>query len=236
MNIHIPSIAKHILQHLHLDSKSAQRFERIFYSQFGEDILINRIFPEKTDGFYVDVGAYHPWRYSNTYLLHKKGWRGINIEPDVNGFALFNKYRKKDINLRVGVSNQRGELPYYVSARTSCSTFSLEQKQLMEKKGPKFRFIRTEKVLCLPLREIFRRHLVQKEIDLLNIDVEGLGLEVLVSNDWNSYKPRVIVIEDDFFNIDHPERSKIFTFLRDQSYTCKAVTGRSLIFIKESSI
>ena len=49
------------------------------YSQEGEDIFLRKIFNKKK-GFYVDVGCYHPLDGSNTYLLYKKGWNGINLD------------------------------------------------------------------------------------------------------------------------------------------------------------
>ena len=53
------------------------------YSQQAEDLSIQRYFgEEKMNGFFVDVGAFDPIKYSNTYLFYKKGWRGINIEPN----------------------------------------------------------------------------------------------------------------------------------------------------------
>ena len=47
-----------------------------YFGEFGEDILINRFFRKKNDGFYVDIGCYHPIKGSLTYYLYKKGWRG----------------------------------------------------------------------------------------------------------------------------------------------------------------
>ncbi|MDD3051752.1 MAG: SAM-dependent methyltransferase, partial [Candidatus Cloacimonetes bacterium] len=46
------------------------------YSQEGEDIILNRIFENQNRGFYVDVGANPPKRFSHTYLIYKKGWTG----------------------------------------------------------------------------------------------------------------------------------------------------------------
>ena len=44
------------------------------YSQNGEDLILNRLFENKEKGFFIDVGAHHPIRFSNTYLFYKKGW------------------------------------------------------------------------------------------------------------------------------------------------------------------
>lgn len=69
------------------------------YSQEGEDMVLQRIFDGKTNGFYVDVGAHHPFRFSNTYFFYRLGWSGINIEPNPEASDLFQSARRKDINL-----------------------------------------------------------------------------------------------------------------------------------------
>ena len=58
------------------------------YSQEGEDMILRRIFEEK-NGFYVDVGAHHPRRFSNTYYFYKQGWTGISIEPNPQAAKAF---------------------------------------------------------------------------------------------------------------------------------------------------
>ena len=57
------------------------RYYQSSYAQEGEDLIINRMIYGKIDqGFFVDVGAHHPKRFSNTYFFYKKGWKGISIE------------------------------------------------------------------------------------------------------------------------------------------------------------
>jgi hypothetical protein len=75
------------------------------YSQQGEDLVLNKVFEKKWGGFFVDVGAFEPKKYSNTYKLSLSGWTGINIEPNPNKYKLFQKERKKDINLNIGINN-----------------------------------------------------------------------------------------------------------------------------------
>lgn len=86
------------------------RFHTKSYSQEGEDLLLSRIFGDKKDGFYIDVGAHHPFRFSNTYLLYKRGWRGINIDAMPGSMKLFNRFRPRDINIECGVASGGGEL------------------------------------------------------------------------------------------------------------------------------
>ncbi len=74
------------------------------YSIEGEDRIVRSLFWEKRDtGFYVDVGAHHPFRFSNTYLFYTQGWRGINIDATPGSMRAFKKHRPRDINLEIGI-------------------------------------------------------------------------------------------------------------------------------------
>ena len=86
------------------------RFATKSYSQEGEDLLLRRIFEHQKNGFYVDVGAHHPFRFSNTYLLYKCGWRGINIDAMPGSMRLFRRFRARDINIECGVGLGGGGL------------------------------------------------------------------------------------------------------------------------------
>ena len=80
--------------------------DKNFFSQFGEDRILNEIFiSSKTNGFYVDVGCYHPIKHSNTYRFHKKGWSGINIDIERDKIQVFNLTRKSDHNVLAPVSS-----------------------------------------------------------------------------------------------------------------------------------
>ena len=39
---------------------------KIHFAEFGEDIFVRRFFKKFENGFYVDVGAYHPFKESLT--------------------------------------------------------------------------------------------------------------------------------------------------------------------------
>lgn len=79
------------------------RFHHKSYSQEGEDMILSRIFGDKKNGFYVDVGAHHPFRFSNTYLFYKRGWLGINIDAMPGSMRLFDRFRKNDINIESAI-------------------------------------------------------------------------------------------------------------------------------------
>ena len=72
----------------------------------GEDLVVLDYFKGKKNGFYVDVGCYHPTHRNNTYLLHKKNWNGINIDTSQFSIDLFNYMRPNDHNYNCAISNK----------------------------------------------------------------------------------------------------------------------------------
>jgi hypothetical protein len=93
------------------------------WSQEGEDMALRRVFEKEKIGFYVDVGAHHPKRFSNTYFFYRMGWNGINIDAMPGSMKEFDKYRGRDINLELGVAKQEGILNSYVFNEPALNTF-----------------------------------------------------------------------------------------------------------------
>jgi FkbM family methyltransferase len=165
------------------------------YSGEGEDLIIQKLVGSKSNGFYVDVGCYHPKVGSNTYKLFKKGWRGINIDPNPETINLFEKHRKRDINLLLGVAGAEEVLRLHRFDEGALNTFSEEFKELRINQGADYRDCID--ISVRPLRDIFDEYLPKgQDIDVLDIDVEGKDVEVLKSNNWVKYRPKIILIED----------------------------------------
>ena len=162
------------------------------FSQWGEDILIDNLLGQK-QGFYVDVGAYDPTRFSNTNRFYLRGWRGINIEPDPIRISKFYNLRPKDVNLNVGVANKNGLLVFFKFDPQTLSTFSRVAAKDYQKQG--YTIIETFKVKVTKLGQILEKECKSRQIDFFSIDTEGFDLEVLKSNNWKKFKPKVICIE-----------------------------------------
>lgn len=223
---------KYFYSLLHLKKKfSLQNFKSLSYSGDGEDILLQRIFKDTHKGVYVDVGAFHPHYLSNTYLLYKAGWRGVNIDPNKNSIKLFNKYRPADLNLLTGISEDEKELTYYNFTHSGVNTFDREHANKKENANGN-RLVDTQKLQCVPLRKILSEHLDNTEIDLLDVDVEGMDLEVLKSNDWKVYRPKVILVEDREFR-EKMTGSKIYTYLVDKGYAFYAYHNITLVMMQK---
>ena len=89
---------------------------------------IKEFFVNKNNGKYVDLGAFHPMRLSNTYLLYKKGWNGINIDIHSFSIDLFNYLRPNDINFNMAVSNKNEDIDMYFQKKLS-QLSTIEEKQ-----------------------------------------------------------------------------------------------------------
>ena len=203
------------------------------YSQEGEDMILRRLFENQATGFYVDVGAHHPQRFSNTYFFYKKGWRGINIDAMPNSMNLFNKTRTRDINIEKPVSDEKQVLTYYAFNEPALNGFSKELSEERNGKGNYFIEF-TKDIETATLEEILDNNLPENQpIDFLSIDVEGLDLMVLKSNNFNKYKPKVILIEILGSSLNDIESNEITKFLRDQEYSIYAKAMNTVIFIQE---
>jgi FkbM family methyltransferase len=200
------------------------------YSQEGEDLILKRIFNGKKNGFYVDVGAHHPKRFSNTFLFYKMGWRGINIEPRPGSKKLFDKYRKRDINIEAAISNSNENLTYYIFDEPALNSFDKELS-LTRVENTKYKLLEEISIETKTLSEILYEYLPDnQQIDFLTIDTEGFDLMVLKSNNWDKYRPEVILCEDGEFNFQSPSNSEIYNFLIEKNYFLIAKTLNTLLF------
>lgn len=199
------------------------------FSQSGEDIIVNRLLRKVQKGWYVDVGAHHPTIFSNTYLLYTRGWRGVNIDASPGKMGKFKELRPRDINLEIAVSQNPGEISLSVFKKTAMNSASPELVAEYVKGG--YTVTETVSVRALPLGDILRNYIPDSvEIGYLNIDVEGLDIDVLISYDWKRAGPRVISIEDLTFKSSIPEDSNIYAFLSKKGYALRAYTSTTLIF------
>lgn len=201
------------------------------YSQEGEDMILRRLLERQTAGFYVDVGAHHPKRFSNTYFFYNKGWRGINIDAMPNSMKLFKKIRPRDINIEKPISDKKEILTYYAFNEPALNGFSKELSEQRDGQGNYFIQF-TKDIETATLEEILDENLPrQQEIDFLSIDVEGLDYMVLKSNNFEKYKPKVILIEilgSSLADIDNHEISK---FLKKQNYSMYAKAVNTIFFV-----
>lgn len=208
-----------------------QFFFRRSYSQEGEDMIYRSFFENRKryKGFYIDVGAHHPYRFSNTLHFYQNGWRGINIEPTPGSMRLFKLLRRKDVNLNVGISKKEGYLPFYCFNEPALNSFAKEVSQHIAV-NTKYHITSVIEVKTMPLSVVLDHYLpAGQTIDFLTIDAEGFDLEVLQSNNWSKYIPRFIMVETGML-IENLGGSEIYNFLTALNYELVAKTSRTSFF------
>lgn len=203
------------------------------YAQEGEDMILRRIFEGQSSGFFVDVGAHHPWRFSNTHFFYKLGWSGINIEPNPEAIGAFNSARKRDINLQFGVSDNVGTLTYYQFDESALNTFDYEVVKSRLAKTP-YKLMASSQISVKRLDVILSEYLPKNiSIDFMTIDVEGFDFAVLKSNNWELYKPKCVLVEVLGMPLETVMESEIYQFMKNQKYVLLAKTYNTLFFVCE---
>lgn len=189
---------------LKIFKKSKKRYH---YADNGEDIIIQGLFNHKKDGFYIDVGCYHPIRASLTHLLYKKGWKGVNVDISKDTINLFNIARPNDKNINIGIADKEGEDFYYQSSHIN--------------QANSFKFydsVKKVKVQITTLDNIIKNLGIEK-IDFLNIDVEYRDFKALQGLNLNNVRPSLIAIEDnDAYDIADVIISDIYKYMTNNEY------------------
>lgn len=211
------------------------KYFRGSYSQKSEDLAIYKYFNSKAKGFYIDVGASHPERFNNTKFFYDRGWKGINVEPSPTRITLFKNQRKRDTNLNIGIGSKKGKFNFYEFEPASLSTFSEKEANILQKVG--YPLKRKIQVPMYRLETIMKKY-VKSEIDFMTVDTEGLDMEVLKSNDWKKFRPRVLCVETiDFIDLMSGEKSvsnrreSISNYLKRQGYEEYLNNGLNTIYM-----
>lgn len=173
------------------------------YGQFGEDAVIQAIL-KNTKGTYVDVGAYDPVLYSNTFALYQRGWSGYVIDPNVSKKDAFDFYRPRDTFIWAGVG-EADVRRYYQFEDPAYNSFERPEGSISS--------------TLVPIRPL--EDFMSADVQFLNIDVEGMDLDVLKSYSW-THRPKLIAIEA---SINSPCQS----FLEAQGYKLAGLAGKTLL-------
>jgi FkbM family methyltransferase len=211
-------------------------FVNLAYSQDGEDMVLRRLFERQRSGFYVDVGAHHPYRFSNTCYFYRRGWRGINIDPNPDAIKAFRRYRPSDVNVCVGVSDTAGDLSFHLFNEPALNTFDADLAK-ERARLPDYWLLETRSVPVRRLDDLLTQYLPRdQKIDFLSIDVEGLDLAVLRSGDWNRFRPSILLVEAHERTVSAVESDPINIFAVAAGYRLIAKTLNTLIYEDGSGV
>lgn len=204
------------------------------FGQYGEDTFLRKHFRQRT-GFYIDVGAHHPFQLSNTAGLWLSGWNGVNIDASETAIRLFQKVRPLDTNIYAAVvptamSKSQEKITLYSSREIdNCATCD---PQLALARGL------TEKVSVptISLKNVMDKLALQglQKVDFLNIDIEGLDEAVLSDlAEWR-FRPGVIMMEIYGESIRDVLNSKAVDLLESENYAFVQKIGHTCVFVADS--
>jgi FkbM family methyltransferase len=213
-------------------------YHQISYAQEGEDLILATLFDlreSKRLGFYVDIGAHHPQRFSNTFLFYKNGWRGINIDAMPGSMLAFQRERPRDINIESAVGEDDETLTFYEFNEPTLNGFCRDRVP-MGYHG--WRILRERQLITTTLARLLEQHLPPDElIDFMSVDVEGLDLQVLRSNNWAKFRPAVVLVEnDEGIQVNRTGDSSITTYMIEQGYKFCCKTLLTTFFVEQGRI
>lgn len=206
-------------------------WDKTINSQLGEEVGLRHYFScngflNGYKGFYLDIGAYHPFIYNNTRWAYELGWRGMNIDPNEQGIKLFNAFRPEDINLNCGVSDENGELMYYTYGAEGKNSFVADRETVLAA-------TRSRSVKVRNINDILDEYHIEY-IDFVDIDVEGFDEKIVNTFNWKKYRPRCVLIEllgqgsvEDVLNTEIHQRMKKEGYFLKSFYTVTALYIRN---------
>lgn len=210
-----------------LINKCIRREAQMSFSQDAEDLLLCNIINIHKRGFYIDIGALDPIRFSNTMLYYLNGWHGINIDAMPGSMKKFNKIRRRDINIEAGISSSGEDMTYYVYEEPANNTFD---KMIMEERLKNNLFPIDEIIIpTYHIMELVEKHLKEKqEIEFLDIDIEGFDSTVISEWNFDKYIPKVIMFEK-----SNESGSASSDILNKEGYFVMASTIRNDIYVNK---
>jgi FkbM family methyltransferase len=205
------------------------------YAQLGQDILLHNMMQRRREeadinaGFYIDIGAYHPTKISNTFHFYQLGWSGLCIDPNPETEAAFKAERPRDKFVRCALSDQNGTLKYWRFRAATQNTCDPKVGERRRRKTPQ-NFISVDDVPVRTLDSVIKSAKL-KQIDFLSIDVEGLELQILRGFDLKKHQPVAVVLESMERPLEHG-KGKIFQVMSDAGYELVAHTGHDAYYLR----
>ena len=187
-------------------------------SQFNEEKNILDLFESNFKGTYVDIGCFHPTKYSNTRKMYNLGWSGLNIDLNPITIELFNFKRPKDINICAALSNKIKKTKLYIHHDLSSQNTLSDNHVSWMKKNFGLNKLKTKIIKTNRLDKILKKFKISN-IDFLNIDIEGLELEVMSTLNLNKFNIKVICIELLAYNqVQKKRKKRILTYLKKNNF------------------
>lgn len=163
----------------------------ISYAQNFEDVMLARALKSVDVGFYVDVGAWEPWRDSVTAYFYLLGWQGVNIEPAPSYADALRAARPRDVTIEAAADRSPGRRTLHIFQGSGCSTFHGGMAD-----DPRLAPYPHEalEVDTMPLSDIFETF-APADVHFLKLDCEGAEEAALAGLDLTRFRPWIVLAE-----------------------------------------
>jgi FkbM family methyltransferase len=183
-------------------------FQPDIISQLNQDLFVLRKLNHKREGYFVEVGACHPIKLSNTYRLeHDFNWKGLLVEPNPELVTELRKFRTAAV-IPCAVSNSLNSVNLIIATNPEFS--KIANKKIKNSHGLFESTGKSVTVDAWKLEDLFEQNKVPSDFDVLTIDIEGNELEALKSNDWLRWKPKLVLVEHNFRHDRQEMRNYLF--------------------------
>lgn len=151
-----------------------------------------------TRGQFVEVGGFDGESFSNTSFLADQGWRGLYVEP-VPAFAARAR-RRHALNRvtleQVAITREPGQMQIQVmGALTSGVAGTVDALKSIDWAREEAEHSRTITVATDTLQAVLDRRGVDREFDLMIVDIEGAEKPVIDDLLASPWRPRVLIVE-----------------------------------------
>lgn len=216
---------KKMLNEENYNSLINSNFCKSSFSQYGEDLIINKVLGKIKFGNYLDLGSFHPIHFSNTFTLYIRGWRGINIDGNEEMINVSKKVRPLDKNIFAYLSNAEKECFYLKNKKHPAMNKIVDEVENL-KDHEEYVKIKTQTLETLI--SSYDQYLYK--LYYLNIDLEFLDDIIIRNFNFSNYKPLLITIE--MHNLDLSKDSEISVFLKKHNYSLYSYINPTAFFVE----
>lgn len=195
------------------------------YSQNNEENLIAQVFDGKTDGRFLDIGAYDAKLLSNTRALYERGWSGVMVEPSPGPMTMLLKEYGNDpriILVMAAVTKCAGLVKMHATD-DPISTSSEVALKIWQDDGYKFYGSFLAQSITLELLV----YLFGVNFDFIDIDVEGGSADLFLAALTFPLRPRLYCVEHDH------RHAELVPIAAKKGYRELARNGENCLFVRD---
>jgi FkbM family methyltransferase len=177
-----------------------------YTGEIGQDKwVLEKVFPDVTDGYFVDVGSGHGTIGSNSLGLEMRGWTGLCIDP----FPIYMEGRTCKMFKEVVFSKAGLVMSFAQAGGLSGLSDTLGKWNEKAAQAP------TINLTTVTLDDLLARAGAPSFIHFISLDIEGAELEALRGFPFDRYRVGAWAIEH---NREEPKRSSIRELLASHGY------------------